>query len=210
MLLAYAQRVGAVAFLGQRIGGMLWVRTGWLWPLVATVLLAAVFILGLTLGERRTRGLVGLSGAYSLGFFVATTALRHNAEGMMWHHSLSHALGGRYTVVPLLLLYAMVAALFDGRPRWGRDKVWQGLGVAVMTAFAVTVGIDFRTLNGRSGGPLWEEALVGARATCPGEADATASVPITPPGWVVEVPCHEFHPVPSQRHSQDDLQPGGA
>lgn len=208
MLLAYAQRVGAVAFLGQRIGGVLWARTGWLWPSVAAIGLVAVFILGLTLGVRRTRGLVCVSGAYSLGFFVATTALRDNAEGMMWHQGFSHALGGRYTVVPLLLLYAMVAALFDGRPGRAHDGVWRGLGGAVIMVFAVAVWVDFRTLNGRSGGPLWEEALVAAQATCP--ADASASVPITPPGWAVQVPCHEFDPGVSLRHGQDDPRPRGA
>ncbi|MDP8929929.1 MAG: hypothetical protein M3O70_15515 [Actinomycetota bacterium] len=206
MLLAYVQRVGAVAFLGQRIGGMLWVGTGWLWPLVATVGLAAVFVLGLTAGSRRTRGLVFVAGAYSLGFFLATTALRHNAEGMMWPQNVSHALGGRYTVVPLLLLYAMVAAFFDGRPRRAGDGMWRGLAGAVMLVFAVNVWVDFRTLNGRSGGPLWEEALVGARSACSAEADATVSVPITPPGWVVEVSCHELDAGVPLRDSQDDLR----
>ncbi|MDQ4129419.1 MAG: hypothetical protein M3133_00255, partial [Actinomycetota bacterium] len=33
MLQAYAQRVIAVTLVGQRVGGALWVRQGWLWPL---------------------------------------------------------------------------------------------------------------------------------------------------------------------------------
>lgn len=192
MLLAYAQRVGAVAFLSQRVGGMLWVRVGWLWPLVATVGLAAVFILGVTVGTRRTRGLVFLTGIYSLGFFLATTALRDNAEGLIWPQSAYHAGGGRYTVVPVLLLYAMVAAFLDGRPRWVPDRVWLSLEVTAMLAAAVTLTGDFRLVNERSGGPLWEDALDGARALCAAEADETVSVPITPRGWVVDVSCQEL------------------
>lgn len=194
MLLAYAQRVSAVAFLGQRIGGALWVRTGWLWPLVTTAVLVAVLILGTSVGAQRTRGLLLATAAYSLGFFFATTVLRGNAEGLLWPENAAHANGGRYTVVPLLLIYGMVAAFLDGLPLRGRQGLWRALQVMLLVLAAIAVLADFRLPNGRSGGPLWEEALAGARPACPTDRNGTVPVAITPPGWTVEVPCHELDP----------------
>ncbi|MFN2557681.1 MAG: hypothetical protein ABR592_12610 [Nitriliruptorales bacterium] len=192
MLLAYAQRVAAAAFLGQRIGGTLWARIGWPLPLVATVVLAAMLILGLTVGARQTRGLLFVTAAYSLGFFLATTFLRGNAEGLLWPQNASHANGGRYTVVPLLLIYGMVAAFLEGLRLRGRQGLLRSVQVMVLVVAAVAVLGDFRLRNGRSGGPLWEEALEGARPACPTHLDRTVPVAITPPGWTVDVPCHEL------------------
>lgn len=186
---AFAQRVAGVAVVGQRLGGALWVRWGWIWPVAATILFLGVLLFGVTVCGRRTRWLALLVTGHALAFYAVSVVLRHNIEASLWPPGTFHALAGRYTVVPILLLYTLVAVVLDRRPRRVPPSVWRVARLVCLALFLLAAAADFRSSGPRSRGPEWGDALAVARQDCAHHNLGVAQVQITPSHWKVEVPC---------------------
>lgn len=138
--------------------------------LVAAVVTALAFI-------HRARGaMVALAlMALSVVFYVAPVA----ATGVS---------APRYAVVPVLLLVSAVACLVDGVDMAERLTRTVLIGAVVVLLLAGWAG-NYRFPNARAAGPRWSQAVSTARSTCEQAGAVTVTVPITPPGWHVEVPC---------------------
>ncbi len=200
VLAAFAQRVGIAALAGHRVGGTLWVRYG-LWCVAAAgVLLTLVVAVGVAFRSPRTRWLVLVCAGYAFVFFVASTVLRGVASGLVWPRGGWHGAGARYTYVPTLLVYSLLAAVFDARGtrvaslgRWP-DRLPRlllvGARVATLSVLLVATLADFRLWNVRTQGPRWSGTAREARAACARD-DGEVTLPIVPHNWTVTIPCRE-------------------
>jgi hypothetical protein len=104
--------------------------------------------------------------------------------------------GGRYSVVPALLLWYAVAAGLDGViSRSVRSLPLLAGRLAVVAALVWSVVADHGTsIAGRTSGPSWQQALRDGSAACATTRQPTVLVAISPPGWAVKLPCSQLGP----------------
>lgn len=98
----------------------------------------------------------------------------------------------RYTVIPILLLFSAVACLIGRLLADEAGGVARATAVVVGFVVAVTWTTNYRVDNRRSTGRQWDVELTRARGTCDGSSGRSVRVPISPPGWYVDVPCREM------------------
>lgn len=192
----FAQRVVIVALFGHRIGGTLWARYG-LWCMaIAGMVLVAVVFMGVLVRGAGTRWLVLLCAGYAFAFFAASAVLRSAAPAMLWHAGMWHIAGSRYSYVPVLLVYSLIAAVLDACPptRGGAAKLLPaGARLGTLVVLLVAVVGDFRLWNDRTSGPSWSETVHRARDACSGDSAPEVTFPIAPENWTVTIPCRELH-----------------
>ncbi|HME70263.1 MAG TPA: hypothetical protein VKM54_10405, partial [Myxococcota bacterium] len=130
------------------------------------------------------------------GFAVAAIALGGLHFGFYFLPvALSGVSTSRYTVTPIMLLYALIAwGLAYGDPV--RTRLTRTLAVGIL---ALISALDFAPWNARAEGPRWSEGLSTARTRCNQTGSGTAAVQISPlphsrlaQGWSVEVPCRKL------------------
>lgn len=206
----YLQRVVDGAPLGLRLGGEAWAHLGW--PLLIALLLAG--LAGLAAGARRSttgaRWVAAIAIPTSLLMFVVSLYQRAVGTEMLWLDGMHNGTGSRYAIVPALLTISAAVVLVDGAMR--RDAVqWRlaPLGVATAAILLIALATSFwaREINVR-GEPPWDAALKAASRTCAREAAVDVTVPTSPPGWGLAVPCDRVldsypakrHPAPPPHH----------
>ena len=194
---AFLQRVLDGAALGEELGGIGWDGLGW----ALLIFLVAFTIVGLGIGlrrvEARARWLAGLGILLAVAMFVVSVYQRAVGPQMVWPANVHFGDAGRYTIVPALLLVSIALALIDQLLRRPRDEWLARLGpwLAGLTIVVLAVGAAFSFDVGGSavrGSPRWHEALESGAQQCaetPGLAEVT--VPTSPPGYEVNLPCAE-------------------
>jgi hypothetical protein len=197
IITAYLQRVLDGAALGEKLGGIGWDGLGW----ALLIFLVAFTVVGLALGlrrvEARTRWLAGLGIGIGLAMFVLTVYQRAVGPQMTWPPNMHFGNAGRYTIVPALLLVAIALAMIDQLLRRPRDEWLPRLGpwLAGLTIVGLLVGLAFSFDVGESdvrGTPHWHEALEsGAQQCAEAQVPTEVSVPTSPPGFGLYVPCAE-------------------
>jgi hypothetical protein len=195
---AYVQRVVDGAAFGERLGGVAWAELGW--PFLAVLLVGAVA--GLHFGLRRAtpagRWLAAIAIPTSLLMFVVSAYQRAVGSQMIWPAGVHFGNGGRYAIVPALLLVSVALVLIDQsvrqRPEASRPP-WAAVAVAALLLVGLAASFDVRDSAAR-GTPPWGAALDSAAAACAAEGVPEARVPTSPPGFGVIVPCDDL-PSPS-------------
>jgi hypothetical protein len=195
ILTTYLQRVVDGAFLGLKLGGKAWEHAGW----AALLVIIAVLIVGLVYGVSRTnltaRLLALLAIPISAVMFIVSVYQRALGEQMVWHaHSWSEG-GGRYAIVPALLLFSVAAVMVDKRsrrkPGEGRPA-WLAWGLTLLAV--IVVAFSFRVEDPEvRGAPPWEASLDHSAEVCESEPpEAETGVATSPPGWGLNIPCDEL------------------
>jgi hypothetical protein len=191
---AYAQRVVDGAALGERLGGSAWAHLGW--PFLAALLVGAA--VALAVGLRRAgpsgRWFAALAIPTSLALFVVSAYQRAVGSEIVWPAGTYHGSGGRYAIVPALLLVSLALVLIDGgRSRRERPLrlSWLGVAAAVLLAVGIATSFDVRDSTVR-GTPPWDEALEGAASACVAEGVPDIALQISPPPFGVRVPCERI------------------
>ncbi len=188
---ALLQRVLDGAALGERVGGKAWELLGW--PLlIALLALAAV---GLYLGLRRSgagaRWIAGLAVPTAVAMFVVSVYQRAVGSEMTWPAGDSFGAGGRYTIVPALLLLSAALVIVEAtarrNPALGRRLV---AATAVVLIGGLLTSFYVRSPSAR-GTPSWSDSLDAARAECEAGA-AVGSVAISPRPFSLSVGCDEL------------------
>jgi hypothetical protein len=196
---AYVQRVVDGAALGESLGGEAWSSWGWPFLIGLLVVLGCCLLVGLVRTTPSARYFAAIAIPTSIGMFVISTYQRAVGFVMTWPDGADSGLGGRYAIVPALLLVSVALVLIDRsrRPRRGpRPLPWLGIAAVVVLLVGVVTsfGIGDRAARGE---PSWEPALVTAAATCPAEPppidpNPAAAVASAPAGFVVYVPCDQL------------------
>jgi hypothetical protein len=193
---ALLQRVLDGAALGERLGGIGWDGLGW----ALLIFLVAFTVVGLAIGLRRTearvRWLAGLGILIGVAMFVVSVYQRAVGPQMAWPTDVHFGDGGRYTIVPALLLVSIALAMIDQLLRRPRTEWLPRLGpwLAGLTVTILLVGLAFSFDLGDSavrGTPHWSDALDQAAALCKTEDLGEVGVATSPPGFGVLMPCDE-------------------
>ena len=195
---AYMQRVLDGAVLGERLGGAAWEQLGW--TLLIGLLVAAA--IGLAAGLRRSaapsRWLAAIAIPTSLAMFAFSVYQRAVGGQMAWPEGVHFGAGGRYAIVPALLLASVALVTIDWMPG-PRAGPLRGNRLAALAAAAMlgvlAISFDLRDPAAR-GEPPWGETLEAAVPTCAAEGLTEVRVPTSPPPFGITVPCDEL-PAPA-------------
>lgn len=188
---AYLQRVLNGAVLGEELGGRAWGRLGW--PFLVALSLAFAGLIA-WLAARATAGrlLAALAIVTSVGMFVLSAYQRAIGTGLMWQEGAFLGVGGRYAIVPALLLISAVVVLVDARTRSSASR--QGVLPAGGTAAVLTLALvtSFWVGNREIRGSLtWEEGLRAAAAECRKGGMPLVAVYTSPPGMTATLYCEQ-------------------
>jgi hypothetical protein len=194
------QRVVDGAVFGLRLGGEGWERFGWPFLIALAVGVVVAFALGLWRGDGRARAFALIALPTALGMFVVSVYQRAVGPPMLWPEGFHHGAGGRYAIVPVLLvLSAAMVTLCRRRPRGGAAAAWPRLGLTALVLVSISVSYPAGESAVR-GTPAWDDALDAAAATCISEG-AYVPVDTSPPGFQMSLPCSEL-PVDSSSPPQ--------
>ncbi|MEY8041835.1 glucosyltransferase [Saccharopolyspora cebuensis] len=177
----YALRVVLSAFTGDRMLGAVYPTWGMAVVVVAVLAFAAGFAGLLTRVPRRTGVLAVVTVLISIAYLVVPVGLR-GTEGFLGRDGFGLG-GSRYTIVPLLLLWAAVVVLLDAAvpaaPRTARPPV---VWVALSCFLGAQLLGDWAAPSVRTGGPTWAEGLRTAAAGCALPPAQRAPQPVSPIG----------------------------
>lgn len=188
ILTTLLQRVVAGAALGLELGGEAW--SSWGWPFLALIAVAvAAALLALARGAPRGRLFALLAVATAVLMFLASGYERALGDTMVWPEGSFNALGGRYAMIPALLVASAALVLADSRsPARGRPA-WPALATAavLLTALVTSFGGDANRQM-----PSWPESLRQAAAQCRAGGVTEATVFVSPEGWSMPLPCERL------------------
>ena len=186
--LGYALRVTGSVVVGDGFLSPAWLRFGWFFAVASLLLVGGVCLYGIlrARGKRLTFMVTAL--VYSGVLFAVALFLRGSQEVHPPPDSFNLN-GSRYTVVPVLLVIAVLLCIAEGPPLLGR--MWAARGVAV--AVVLVTLVNFRAVGTVRGlAPDWQESLRAARRECAQTIASSVRVPVAPGPpefWAVVVPC---------------------
>jgi hypothetical protein len=185
------QRVVDGTAFGLRLGGVAWTHLGW--PLL--FVLAILGATGLAVGLRRApwgaRYLAVIAVPTALLMFVVSVYQRAVGSLMLWPAGSYNGSGGRYSIVPVMLLIGVAMALIDS---WERRRSatarrpWLSIAAATLVLVSVAVSFYARDLAAR-GTPPWHAAVDAAASSCANGHLSEVALPISPPGFALRLPC---------------------
>jgi hypothetical protein len=184
------QRVVNGAAFGLRLGGHAWVELGWPFLIVLTIAMAIGLAVGIARSDHSVRWLAGLAVPIALVMFVVSIYQRAVATPMLWPADAWNGSAGRYSLVPAMLLVSVIVAIVDRSRRgrsWSERSSWPGLAVVAVLLISMLVSLPAR--ESVRGTPPWEDALDSAARSCLDDSESSTTLPISPPGWGLELPC---------------------
>jgi hypothetical protein len=187
ILTAFLQRVIDSAVLGVELGGSTW--ADWGWPfLIAIVVAVAAYLIVTPLRSSSRRLFVGIAVTTSVVMFLASGYTRALGDVMVWRADSYNSFGGRYAMVPTLLLLSAALVLIDSRYKSSRANAVAAFGVTAVLLVSIVTSFDVRGEIGR-GGPKWDKSLSAATARCEAKDLAEVQVFTAPQGWSVPISC---------------------
>lgn len=186
-LTTFLQRVVDGSVFGLELGGSLWADMGWPFLIAIAVALTA-YLVALALRASRSRLFAAVAILTGVVMFFASAYERALGDVMVWGEGFHSSIGGRYGIVPVLLLISAALALLDSRLRRGRGRPVLAVATAAVLLVALVTSFDVSVGGGR-GGPQWGNGLDQAAAACRAEHLTEAPVLIAPAGWSMTIAC---------------------
>ena len=192
ILTTFLQRVVDGSVLGEALGGTAWEQFGWAF-LIAISLATALYLL--LAASRATSGrlLAAIAVATAIAMFVVSAYQRAVGTAMMWPAGLHHGLGGRYAIIPSLLLISAAFILLEGRRTRRRPYGLSPLALATVAVLGVALASSFDVRDSSARGtPAWDASLEASAAGCRAQSLTEAAVAISPPGWGMTISCERL------------------
>lgn len=194
ILTSYIQRVVDGAALGEHLGGSAWAHFGWPFLIVLLLCVIVGFAFSLLRSSRGARYFACVAIFTSLMMFVIEAYQRATGTQMMWPAGTHFGTGGRYTIVPALLLVSAALVLIDhssARRRGPSRLPWAGFAAVAILLLGLVGSFDVRDTAER-GTPPWVNALQGAATACVANHLSQTTVATSPPGWGIVIPCDQL------------------
>ena len=190
---AFLQRIVDGAALGERAGGQAWQHLGWPFLIVLLIGCVAALAYGALHSNASARWFAAIAIPTSLAMFVVSVYQRAVGAQMIWPAGSHAAGGGRYAIVPALLLASVALVLVDraARRRGASEVPWIGIAVSVVLLLGIATSFDVEDTPNR-GTPPWEDALRSAAASCRSEGLSEVAVATSPPRFGVAIPCERL------------------
>jgi hypothetical protein len=187
ILTSFLQRVVDSAVLGVELGGTTW--ADWGWPfLIAVVVAVAAYLIVTPLRASSNRLFVGIAVITSVVMFLVSSYTRALGDTLVWRADSYNSYGGRYAIVPALLLISAGLVLLDARYKSSRANAVAAFGVTAVLLVSIVTSFDVRGEIGR-GGPKWDKSLSAATARCEAKDLVEVQVFTAPGGWSMPVSC---------------------
>lgn len=187
ILTTFLQRVLNGAVLGVELGGSAW--ADWGWPfLIAISVAVAVYLAALFARAPSGRLFAAIAVVTSVAMFLASSYSRALGNAMTWPEGIHNNTGGRYALVPVLLLISAALALIDSRSRSSKGPPIVAIATVAVLIVSLVGSFDVNAAPDR-GGPPWGESVDAARAECESEDRAEVPVFVAPEGWTMTVSC---------------------
>jgi hypothetical protein len=186
ILTTLLQRVVNGAVLGVELGGSAW--ADWGWPFLVAISVALVaYLTALFARASSGRLLAAIALATAVATFLASSYTRALGNAMTWPEGVHNNVGGRYVVVPALLVISAALVLLDSR-RPSKGRTVATVATVAVLLVSIVGSFDVNAAPDR-GGPPWSESLRTARAECAAGNLAEAPVSVAPEGWTMMVSC---------------------
>lgn len=190
----FLQRIVDGSLFGIRLGGEAWSHLGWPFLIVLTAAAAVALALGFRRAAPGARYLAAIAIATSLVMFVISLYQRAVGSQMIWPEGTFNSSGGRYSIVPALLLVSAGLVLLESwlRRRSPAAKPLAWPVVVVTAVLAVAIGFSFwsRDIAAR-GEPPWDATVDAAASACRTEHLTDIALPTSPPGFGIQLPCDD-------------------
>ena len=193
---AFLQRVIDGGTLGERVGGIAWVHLGWILLIGLLVGLSVALAVGLRRSGPTERWFAALAVPTSVVMFIASAYERAVGTAMTWPANFHFGAGGRYLLVPALLLASVAMVIAEGpakRRTVALGLGWGGLGVMAVLLFGLVTSFDVKDPAGR-GDPSWGSSVTLAELSCASGEQTEVAVPTSPPGFAMTIFCDELPP----------------
>jgi len=194
ILTTFLQRVVDGSVLGLELAGETWLDWGWPF-LIGIVVAVAAYLIVMLVRVASSRSFAAIAIVTSVVMFLASSYTRAVGDVMVWRSDVYNDFGGRYAIVPTLLLLSAGLALLDSHYRSAKKRlpVLAIVAAAVLLTSIVT-SFDVSRNETDRGGPPWDDAVRTATAEC--EAKNLTEVPVytAPAGWAVAVSCRSLVP----------------
>lgn len=183
----FLQRVVNGAALGLELGGSAW--ADWGWPfLIAISVAVTVYLVALLLRASSSRAVAAIAIATSVVMFLVSAYSRALGNAMTWPPDIHNNVGGRYALVPVLLLISAALVLLDSRRGPSNGRLIATVATVAVLLVSIATSFDVNAATNR-GGPPWKDSLEDAAAQCRQEQLAEAPVFVAPEGWTMTVSC---------------------
>jgi hypothetical protein len=185
------QRVIDGAALGLRLGGIGWEHLGWALLIVLSAAAAAGLALGLRRATPMARAFAAVAVPIALAMFVVSIYQRAVATPMLWPTGSWSGVAGRYSIVPVLLLISVAMILIEKRAKSRGAPAraqWAAAALSGLVLVSVAVSLPAGETATR-GTPPWDTAVAAAAAECRAGRLAEVAIPISPPGFGMQLPC---------------------
>ncbi len=187
ILTALLQRVVDGSALGVELGGEAWAAWGWPFLIAISLAVAAALVaLAVRACSGRLFALIAICTAVSM--FLASIYKRALGDVVVWPASYFSSVGGRYAMIPTLLIASAAIVLADSRLRGPRPSRWPAaaLGLVLTIALVTSFGGTGREM------PPWRASLEAGAAKCRKQLITEARVPTAPEGWTMTIPCQRL------------------
>lgn len=182
------QRVVDGSALGLDLVGSIWEQWQWA-PLIAIAVGVVLYLL--VVGARASSGrlLAAIAIATGVVMFLASSYERALGNAMIWPLNSYTGQGGRYAIVPCLLIISAAFVLVEANTGSARRRRWLAAATAVVLAISLVTSFDVRSGIGRKMSPSWRQSLSTATTECETQPVTEATIPVLPPSWTMAVPC---------------------
>jgi hypothetical protein len=191
---AYLQRVIDGATFGERAGGVAWAHLGWPFLIALPAGLAVALALGLRRAIATVRWLAAIAVPTSVAMFAFSVYQRAVGAAMTWPTGNHFGDGGRYAIVPALLLVSVALVALDHQLRSEHPTRWRGYlaaGAALLLLGGLATSYYVANKAGR-GEPPWRSSLTAGAATCNAKHLTEVRIATSPPGFGVNIPCDDL------------------
>jgi hypothetical protein len=188
ILTTFLQRVVSGSAIGLELSSDAW--TAWGWPfLVAICVAVATALVALALRATSGRLFALIAVATAVVMFLVSGYQRALGDVMVWPLDFSTTLGGRYAMIPALLVASAAIVLADSPGRKPRARPWPAVAVTAVLLLAIVTSFGG---DANREMPSWSGSVRGGAVLCHNRNISEVTLFVSPEGWSMPISCEDL------------------